>query len=227
MRRKRWVVYKAGPSNLALFFLGAAIVSWLVFLVATGFPLYAWVYYRVKPDTSIKLSGLLAETAKTALQTAGGTVPSEERVRLSRKVLPPYDESLFDGRWLIIPKISVDTPIREASYDNYEEVLRKGVWRVPDFGTPMERGKPVILAAHRFGYLEWSNKYRRQNSFFNLPKLEAGDEIEIVWDKRKFKYRVVKVEEGEKIGDYGVDLILYTCKFLVGPMRYFVYAKRM
>ncbi len=213
------MVYKAGPSNLALFFLGAAIVSWLVFLVATGFPLYAWIYYRVKPDTSVKLSQLLMEEAKDAGK-------GMKKVEARRVKLPPYDESLFDGRWLIIPKIGVDTPIREASYDNYEEVLRKGVWRVPDFGTPMEGGKPVILAAHRFGYLEWSNKYRRQNSFFNLPKLEAEDEIEIVWDKRKFKYKVVKVEEGEKISDYGVDLILYTCKFLVGPMRYFVYAER-
>ena len=97
---------------------------------------------------------------------------------------------------------------------------------MPNFGTPINGKRPIILAAHRFGYLEWSNKYRRQNSFFNLPKLKEGDRVEIVWDKRKFEYRVVKIEEAEKITDYDVDLILYTCKFLVSPVKYFVYLER-
>ena len=218
-------MYKAGPSNLALFFLGAAAVSWLVFLVATGFPVYAWIYYRVKPDTSVRLGDLLANNAREFLaadrrrkRSSGGTFPPSPKISL-----PAYDVSLPDGHWLEIPKIGVDTAIWEAPYEEHEKVFRKGVWRVPDFGTPVDGKRPIILTAHRFGYLEWSNKYRRQNSFFNLPKLKEGDEVEIVWDKRKFKYKVVKVEEGEKITNYDVDLILYTCKFLVSPIRYFVY----
>ena len=216
-RRKRWVVYKAGPSNLALFFLGAAVISWLVFLVATGFPLYAWVYYRVKPDTSVKMGEILAGDFLQA---------NKNQETQARVKLPPYDVSLPDGHWLTIPKIGVDTAIWEASYEEHEKALRKGVWRVPNFGTPINGKRPIILAAHRFGYLEWSNKYRRQNSFFNLPKLKEGDRVEIVWDKRKFEYRVVKIEEAEKITDYDVDLILYTCKFLVSPVKYFVYLER-
>ena len=193
------MVYKAGPSNLALFFLGAAVISWLVFLVATGFPLYAWIYYRVKPDTSIKMGEILA-----------GDFLRQQKVR-ERKVelsLPPHDVSLPDGYWLTIPKIEVDTTIWEAPYEEHERVLRKGVWRVPDFGTPVDGRRPIILTAHRFGYLEWSNKYRRQNSFFNLPKLQEGDKVETVWDKRRFEYRVIKIEELEKITNYNVDLIL-------------------
>jgi sortase (surface protein transpeptidase) len=85
----------------------------------------------------------------------------------------------------------------------------------------------VILAAHRFGYLEWTNEYRIKNSFFNLPKLNPGDEFEILWDQRHYKYKVAKVTEGEEIDDYSYDAILYTCKFLVSKTRIFVYAKRV
>jgi len=90
-----------------------------------------------------------------------------------------------------------------------------------------DEGTPVILSAHRFGYLEWTNEYRRKNSFFNLPKLEEGDEIELIWDQRRFVYRVVRIVEGEEIDDYSTDLILYTCKYLVSPVRVIVYASRV
>ena len=96
---------------------------------------------------------------------------------------------------------------------------------MPDFGDPYNREKPTILAAHRFGYLAWSVKYRLANSFYNLPKLKVGDRIEVNWLKRKYMYEVYATGEGKEITDYTADLILYTCKFLESPIRLFAYAR--
>jgi sortase (surface protein transpeptidase) len=111
------------------------------------------------------------------------------------------------------------------SYENYEEALKVGVWRVPDFGTPYERKAPVILAAHRYGYLRWSVPYRLKNSFYNLPKVKVGDTVEIIWRQRKYIYEVYAEGKGEEITDYSADLILYTCEDLTSPVRIFKYAR--
>lgn len=138
---------------------------------------------------------------------------------------PRFDPTLPFDAHLKIPAIGVDTTLVEATYTNYEDALRKGVWRVSDFGTPENRNTPTILAAHRYGYLAWSNLFRRQNSFFNLPKLEVGDVVEIDWRQRKYMYEIYAQGQGEEIADYSADLILYTCETLNGPNRIFKYAR--
>ncbi len=138
---------------------------------------------------------------------------------------PAFDPKLGRDTTLKIAEIKVDTKINEKTYQNYEDALRLGVWRVPDFGSPVDRSKPMILAAHRFGYLEWSNLYRRKNSFFNLPKLKNGDLVEIVYKQRKYVYEVYGESRGEEITDYSANLILYTCETLNSKVRIFKYAR--
>lgn len=150
---------------------------------------------------------------------------SEAAGAASGRSLPRFDPSLPKTNRLTIPSIGVDTDIEESTYENYEFALKKGVWRVSDFGEPDLKGAPVILAAHRFGYLAWSNSYRHYNSFYNLPKVKEGDVITIAWEQRLFTYGVYKTENGKEISDYSADLILYTCESLNGPERIFVYAK--
>lgn len=217
--KKYRVIYKRGPSRAAMFFAGVAIASWVSFLFLSGFPVVQYIYYTLRPATSGKLASLLSQVK---------TKPRES-VKIEDMIdndLPEIDTSKPGGEYLMIPKIGVDAVIWEGSTDNYEKTLRRGVWRVPEMPIPTS-GTPVILVAHRFGYLEWTNAYRKKNSFFNLPKLKPGDEIEILWEQRLFKYEVKRVAEGEEIDDYNVDLILYTCKFVVSPMRIFVYADRV
>ena len=137
---------------------------------------------------------------------------------------PAFDPKLPITNHLSIPYIGVNTDIHEATYTNYEDALKKGVWRVSDFGAPNGGGEPTILAAHRFGYLSWTNSFRRENSFYNLPKLKIGDTIEIVYQQRKYVYEVTRTAQGTEITDYSADLILYTCENLTGPDRFFVYA---
>lgn len=138
---------------------------------------------------------------------------------------PRFDATLPRESTLKIPSIGVNTVLQEATYLNYEEALKKGVWRVSDFGTPSDNSSPIILAAHRFGYLAWTNKFRRENSFFNLPKLKVGDTVEVTWRQRKYIYEIYAESKGEEIADYSANLILYTCETLNGPVRIFKYAR--
>jgi sortase (surface protein transpeptidase) len=138
---------------------------------------------------------------------------------------PAFNSALTRETTLKIPSIGVDTKVNERTYQDYEEALKLGVWRVPDFGTPLDRSKPVILAAHRFGYLAWTNLYRRKNSFYNLPKLKTGDLIEVVYKQRKYTYEVYGEARGEEITDYSANLILYTCETLNSKVRIFKYAR--
>jgi sortase (surface protein transpeptidase) len=138
---------------------------------------------------------------------------------------PAFDQKLSRETVIKIPEIKLETTVNERTYQNYEDALRLGVWRIPDFGTPADREKPVILAAHRFGYLEWSNLYRRKNSFFNLPRLDNGDIVEITYKQRKYTYEIYDESRGEEIKDYGANLILYTCETLNSKVRIFKYAR--
>jgi sortase (surface protein transpeptidase) len=138
---------------------------------------------------------------------------------------PSYDSRLPKENHLIISKIGVNTNIQEATFDNYESALKQGVWRVSDFGAPSANSMPTILAAHRYGYLAWSNLFRRENSFYNLPKLNVGDTVEIDWRQRRYIYEIYAEGQGPEITDYTADLILYTCVDLTGPERIFRYAR--
>lgn len=199
----------------------STLSTWLLIasITAAGIPIVPMVWYRLSPSTSYALEKVLRRPV-TSFEDVIEEAPEAVQV-----YQPPRDESLPDGNWLIIDSIGVRTQIHEEPFESYEEAFRKGVWRVPDFGTPEERQLPSIMVAHRFGYLAWTNDYRRENSFFNLPKVEVGDQIEVIWDKRRYVYEVYEGEEGEQISTYTADLILYTCKFLESDIRIFRYAR--
>jgi len=178
------------------------------------------IYYTIFPGDSIPI-----ETDASGTPLGGNFSSGSARVS-STVATPAYDANLPDGNWLIIPKIGVKTEILESATP--DESLNKGVWRVPDFGTVTDLSKPMILAAHRYGWKAWwenGNQYWRYHSFYLLPKLEQGDIIEVISDHRKYIYEVYAGEQGEEISDYNADLILYTCKFLDSPLRYFRYAR--
>lgn len=187
-------------------------IGLILFSFAPG--AYAWV--RAKTDPPVA-NFQLSQTEVKLLTVTGDTH--------ERTYEPSFDPKLPLTNHLTIPSIGVDTDIQEATYDNYEEALKRGVWRVSNFGAPNGTGKPVILAAHRFGYLAWTNLYRRENSFYNLPKLKIGDTVEIIYQQRKYLYEVYATAKGSEITDYSADLILYTCETLTGPERIFVYAR--
>ncbi len=188
----------------------------VLFLLVSYAPAF---WFAISSRGAEPTSKILAETAQ---HTIGSSIQQFSR---NLDYQPNVDSSLPLEPRLKVISIGVDTTLQEATYDNYEQALKKGVWRVSDFGTPAARQKPLILAAHRFGYLAWSNLYRKQNSFYNLPKLSVGSIVEVDWKQRKYLYEVYGQSRGSAIEDYSADLILYTCEDLTGPVRVFKYAK--
>lgn len=186
------------------------------------------LFFLIFPDFALKILPYQTEPIVSAVdQSVLGGDFSDGNLYSSAE-LPEKNEYLPTGNWLVISKIGVMTEIRESSEEDHEEVLKKGVWRVPDFASPVQKvDYPTILVAHKYGYLVWSNQYRRQNSFYNLDKLEIGDTFEVIWDQRRFVYEIYAGDEGKDITDYKADVILYTCKHLNSPIRIFRYARRV
>lgn len=193
-------------------FLYLSLSSWIAATLLLFIPIFPHILYRLSPNTPTVLAQNLGETTST---------PSNLDLHPS-KPLPPFDETLPKENRLIIKSLGIDGIIHEGGF---EEALIKGVWRESKFGTPNSQ-LPTILASHRWGYLNWTNTFRRHNSFYNLPKLDTNDQIEIIWEQRKYIYNVYKSETGETITDYSADLILYTCQLWDSPIRIFRYANR-
>ena len=190
-------------------------------LVGIGLILYVYapsVWFWV-------LNGLKTSVSNFQLSKSEVESLTTDHRSLITEYRPRFDPTLPLESRVLINSIGVDSVLQEATYNNYEDALKKGVWRVSDFGPPTDGSQPIILAAHRFGYLAWSNMFRRKSSFYNLPKLSVGDTVEITWRQRKYVYEVYAEGEGEEITDYSADLILYTCEKLNGPIRIFKYAR--
>lgn len=192
---------------LGFFFLFLALVAIFV-------PIWPYVWYRLNPtETDRDIEKIVREITPEIIEKKEETI--------SR--IPPLDPSLPEEAFVIIPKISVESPISTSK--SYKEGLDKGSWIVSDYGNPEKTELPIILAAHRFGYSSWSVEKRNKISYYNLPQTEEGDHILIYWNQREYKYRIYKAEESTYISDYSADLILYTCKFFNSPIRIFRYAE--
>ena len=196
--------------EVSLSWLGKMLMS-----VSILMALVVWipqVVYMISPTSVSALAGFLRQ-GDPVDKSEFGAITYEEPENVYQ---PAFDPRLPEENRLIVDKIGINTQIGEGSY---EEALKNGVWRATDLGTPYKRNKPTILAAHRFGYLAWSNQYRRENSFFNLPKLSEGDKITIIWNQREYVYEIYDGYTDTKIRNYDTDLILYTCEVLNSPRR--------
>lgn len=161
---------------------------------------------------------------QVANEALNSSVQQEAKPVVEQPYMPAQNPDLPIGAWVNIPRIGVNSELRPTI--DPDEALNQGVWMVPDFGRPGDYTQPIILAAHRFGWdWWWQTDYWKYNSFYLLTDLQVGDRVEIIYDQRKWVYEIYAAEEGELISDYDADLILYTCKYLNSPIRYFRYAK--
>lgn len=138
-----------------------------------------------------------------------------------KKILSGHDQELFLARIkkeqnvdkLIIPKISVDSPILSGD----ERVLENSVWhRFPDRGNPKDGGN-FILAAHRYVFAWIPQRVNEQSILYNITKLNIGDMIYVDWQGQRYQYSVtekrqvspqeVSIEEKSKVP----ILTLYSC----------------
>ncbi len=169
-------------------------------------------------------SRLFSDTQEGVFVQAGEQHVEPSTAQVKKPIERPVDATLPQGTWIRIPSIGVNTQARPLQ--NADEALAEGAWMVPDFGRPGDETQPTIMAAHRYGWKWWwQSDYWKLNSFYLLTETKPGDTIEVVSDQKKYIYEIYASGEGEEITDYSADLILYTCKFMNSPIRYFRYAK--
>ena len=195
------------------------LTLWIIASILIITPIFPQIWYRINPSaTSQEVKNLTDNNSTTFKDLLTKYHPGDNN-------LPPLDPSLPTENRVMITKIGVDSAINEGF--DYDTALSKGVWRVGDYGTPSQNNVPIILASHRFGYIWWTAEKRKLVSFYSLPDTQVGDTIDIIWEQRKYTYKIYKAEENSEITDYKADLILYTCKYFNSPVRIFRYAERV
>ncbi len=142
------------------------------------------------------------------------TLPSGEVLLDDAVYSPPA--FLEDGvNKLVIEKIGVEAEILEGG----EDVLAEGVWHLPRTANPADGGNTVI-SAHR-----WKYKPPDPRTFYDLDKLEVGDEIIVTWDNSIYIYIVNNIFE---VASNEVDILspsdnnkltLFTCTPLYSTDR--------
>jgi sortase (surface protein transpeptidase) len=209
-------------------FLKALSKIYLIFGIVLIFFAFSIIAITFYPQIWYSLSKTATEIEATTIQEQLTEIEEYEPEEESKKpeiTLPPVDTSLPKENLLRIATIGVDSEISQEQ--DPDKGLDKGIWMVPDFGTPEINDLPIIIAAHRFGYVYWSSDFRQKSSFYNLPKLKVGDRVQIIWNQRSYEFEVYKAEDNTQITDYEADLILYTCRMYNSPVRVFRYLKRV
>lgn len=197
-----------------------------------GFNYYGVVMGTTKRESQIKFAQQAAEvknigkTTTTPTQTPGKTTkPTPTATPIPTPTLPPFNPDLSKNNRVKIPSIGVDSNIIEGA--DSKKALYKGIWRDPGAGDPERFDIPMVLAAHRYGYIEWSEAFKKSSSFRYLDGVKVGDTVEIIWNQRLYKYKILKIIEADQIYASDADLVLYTCKHLNSPIRIVVYAERI
>lgn len=104
--------------------------------------------------------------------------------------LPPVDRIIIGGISLDVPLISTST---KSEWDfikwDFDEELTNGVVKYPTTPAPWEWGNTLL-----FGH---TSQERREHNpywtvFSNIPKLQYGDEIKLVWKWELYTYKVIE-----------------------------------
>ncbi len=90
------------------------------------------------------------------------------------------------GDKIIIPKVGVNISFASGG----QETLEKGAWwRYPERGNPVDGGN-FILSAHRFSLGLTPGQTRTKSPFYNIDKLNIGDEIIIDYKDKRYEYSI-------------------------------------
>lgn len=93
------------------------------------------------------------------------------------------------GNRLYIPQINVDVAIVEGED---QSVLEQGAWhRKVANGNP-EIGGNFVLSAHRFSMGFTPQQTREQSPFYNIHKLEVGQQIFVDYNGERYGYEVIE-----------------------------------
>lgn len=115
--------------------------------------------------------------------SSAGAIPAVKPFNFGRDPGGPEDKTLY----LTVPRIGLSrVPVYNSTS---EEDLTRSAVHVPATGFPWQEGANVFIAGHRLGYAGTGSYL----IFYDLPKLESGDEI-ILEDSAggRYVYRVFR-----------------------------------
>ncbi len=134
----------------------------------------------------------------------------EEPVSFPTKNVPERVSSIDS---LLIRSIEVEVQLGEQ-----EGYLNFGGW-VQNLNS---ENLPLVISIHRFGLRYLSPDYNIHETFYNVDKLKANDELELTWQEKKYKYKLIDIYENSNnkpIKDN--QLVIYTCKYWNSSERIF------
>jgi LPXTG-site transpeptidase (sortase) family protein len=190
-----------------------------IFLAATS------VLFLVFPQQKTISADERKRDRETAIIQKDLFTEKKEEVKVPEVILVPENEAVTYGSTIKVPSVGIDTSIYESK--NINAALDKGVWRMPEHGTPANEGTTTVLAAHRWGPDNMPTEKRIKDLFYSLDKVNTGDVIEINWNGETYTYVVKDKEENSIVSKKPGDLILVTCKYYNSSMRIIVYADRV
>lgn len=153
---------------------------WFLFLI--GFIIIAAAVYVA----AIYLAPQLVTIPFTSL-TAGAV---DQKVQSSKA--GQYGDRLF------IPQINVDVGIGEGGDQSQ---LETGVWqRTTSLGDP-DKGGNFVLSGRKFTFDFALSRAREKSPFFNLGKLQNGDELTLDYKGKRYVYKVDQISQASASGN--------------------------
>ncbi len=125
------------------------------------------------------------EMIRNSLPIAEDKQNNQEKQAEQRANLPQAEYNVSPNR-VIIAKIGVNSPIIDSANSDYG--LSRGAWRLPECSTP-DKGGNTVITGHRFKYLPPSNL-----TFYLFHKLEIGDIVLIIWQKKNYYYKIKEIK---------------------------------
>ncbi len=182
-RYRKKILFKTIGNFLLLF-------SFLMLIKIFHKPIYYEVRYFLDKKRGISYEVFLEDESSTTKAIRGGLSKSLRKRKV--RVLIPKDENFS----IVIPKIAANSNVipnvNAADEREYLKALKKGVAHANGTAFPGEGGH-IFLFAHSTDYIWNVGTYNAV--FYLLYKLEAGDEVYLVYKGRKYVYKVI----GKKI----------------------------
>lgn len=123
------------------------------------------------------------------LLTFAPQLPNIPGITQSPLAINSNDDAPDKQNRIVIPKIDLEVPYFTG---DTEATLDRGAWhRKPEQGNPAIGGN-FILSAHRFELGLTPARTKAKSPFYNIDKLQIGDEIKIFYEGNWYRYTVAK-----------------------------------
>lgn len=179
-------------------------------------------------DEATALAGLSLEDILNPTEKSSTTNVAVNTPGMSPDNPDLRDMLVFDPLYrnrITIPALKVDSPVYGGTSIDF---LEKGTWLRPNGSTP-DKGGNTVIVGHRYTSQDWFGK----NTFYDLPDVEVGDLIEVVWEGKEYVYKIfltdtVKPDAVEIEAPSSENILtIYTCTPLWSGHNRFVVKARL